>query len=201
MENQNPSPAFRIASVSVQAMKLTAGVGVDQVTEVTYTDGRFLSSTRVVTGPVGPQHELTGAELTALLASLRAASPHVGPTVDATVLTTFIHLVALAVLSEPSGRFDHARFGAIVKDTSGAIVGHLGLGVDVVGTVHDAQGAITYEQHPVPFRPGPFQPLSTADRASLSAALKSYVTSTQNADPLWSTLLSDLDKPTNTAKT
>jgi hypothetical protein len=131
----------------------------------------------------------------ALLPSLEDELQHPPPGLDVFALTTFVHLLSQAVCESPSTRFDGARFGNITRDAGGGLVGHVGLGVDVVGTIHDACGFVTFEQHPVPLQPGAFRPLSSADRASLAAALEKFIASaTPPADPLWGTLLHDLTR-------
>lgn len=94
----------------------------------------------------------------------------------------------------PSARFDTARFANIGKDTSGAIIAHFGLGVDVVGTAHDVNGSVTVEQHPVMLAPGPFQRLSGADKASLIRALDTFVEANPSINPLWKDLLAELKR-------
>jgi hypothetical protein len=44
----------------------------------------------------------------------------------------------------------------------------------------------------IPLPPGPFRPLSTADRASLAAALSAFLDANPQADPLWRELFDDL---------
>ncbi len=96
--------------------------------------------------------------------------------------------------TRPSTRFDKVRFGDIVRDTSGALIAHFGLGVDVVGTVHDVNGSVTVEQHPVPQAPGPYLRLSEADRASLIRALDTFIEANSSANPLWKQLLAELKR-------
>jgi hypothetical protein len=194
---QNPGHAqalanLKISDVRVVTMQLTAAAGVDTISQITYDQGHFYTSFQVVGGPPGARTELTADELKSLLTVLQHDKHHPAG-LDRTALGTLIHLVQEALRAEPSTRFDHARFGDIAKDAGGAIVAHLGLGVDLAGTVHDAKGSITFEQHVVPMKPGPFQPLSKADRASLAAALKGYIASSQpRANPVFDELLQDL---------
>ncbi len=58
------------------------------------------------------------------------------------------------------------------------------------GTVKATQPplAVTYEQHVVTAPAGAFQPLSRADRASLAAALASYLHAHPGAAPAWQAL-------------
>jgi hypothetical protein len=46
----------------------------------------------------------------------------------------------------------------------------------------------------IPRPPGPFLPLSVADRDSLAAALATFLDDTPQADPLWRDLFDDLRK-------
>jgi hypothetical protein len=94
----------------------------------------------------------------------------------------------------PSGRFDVVRF-ANVTHAPRAIVATLGIGVDIVGTVRDARGTITFSQHVVPRGPGiGFRRLSAPDRASLAKPLRTFVASHPHASPLWRQLLRDLSR-------
>ncbi len=89
--------------------------------------------------------------------------------------------------------FEHARFADITRDEDGALVGRVGIGRDTVGTIRDAAGSFTYEQHDAPGRPGEFRPLTPGERASLTAALSAFVeTADPPADPLWREMLGDL---------
>ena len=127
-----------------------------------------------------------------LLEALRAEEHNPPSGLDVPVLRAFIHLLAQSVEDQPSTRFANARFGEIVQDMGGAIVGHCTLGVDVVGTLHDTHGLVTFEQHVVPMPPGRFRHISTADRASLINALEDFIKVTPAASPLWSQVLQDL---------
>jgi len=94
----------------------------------------------------------------------------------------------------PSGRFDVVRFASVTR-TPRAILGTVGIGVDIVGTIRDVGGKITFSQHVVPRGPGVgFQRLSAADRASLARPLRTFVRTHPHASPLWSRLLRDLSR-------
>jgi hypothetical protein len=102
--------------------------------------------------------------------------------------------LAGATSVRPSHRFDGVRFASVTHGPR-AIVGTLGIGVDIVGIVRDTRGAIVFRQHVVPRGPGiAFGPLSAADRASLTRALTRYLRATPHANRLWRTLLTDLRK-------
>lgn len=130
-----------------------------------------------------------------LLEALRAQEQHPVAGLDLPVLRAFIHLLACEIENQPSTRFNNARFGDIAREASGVIVGHCGLGVDVVGTIRDEHGVITFEQHALPLPSGQFRPLSRADRASLANALKTFIDTAQPpANPLWVEVLEDVRK-------
>jgi hypothetical protein len=85
------------------------------------------------------------------------------------------------------------RFADISREAYGVLVAHFGFGIDSVGTIHDARGAVTFETHPVPGPPGAFRPLADADRAALLTALEQFIAGAPPpADPLWQELLRDL---------
>jgi hypothetical protein len=105
-----------------------------------------------------------------------------------------LDLLAHTLGTTASNRFEQARFAGISKDAAGVIIGHLGLGIDTAGTVHDAAGRITFSFQVIPRPPGPFRPLSPADLDSLAAALTIFLATTPQADPLWADLLTDLTK-------
>ena len=171
---------------------ITAGPG----TEIRYDHGQFLISTRASQGGLTTlPRALTADELRTLLSALQQEQQHPPASLDLTALEIGIHLLAQAVAHHVSKRLDNARFADITRDTSGAIMAHLGLGVDMVGTVHDARETITFEQHVVPLPPSPFRHLSAADRASLAAALSQFIaTAPSPVDPLWQQLLEDVQR-------
>lgn len=196
---------FRPGQATVLQMTLSGGLGVDTVATVRYDGsggppGRFFIQARPVPLPAGPEREMSADELRALKGALEQQhhQPHGTPGPDAAALQTFIHLAAMALHrphAVPSATFDHARFGTIEKDAAGALVATLGIGVDVVGTVHDQHGTLSYEQHPVPMKAGAAHPLSPEDQASLAANLKKYISAQGPAvNPLWQQLLHDIKK-------
>ena len=192
---------FTAVDAEVLQMTLTGRQGIDQVAKILYelstTGGRFFIDVHPI-APITPAplyRELSLEEMQALLATLRAEEQNPPSGLDVPALRAFIDLLCQAVDNQPSTRFNYIRFGGIVRDTSSAIVGHVGLGVDVVGTIHDANGDVTFEQHVVMLPPGPFRQLSAADKASLAAALDAYIGSAQpHADPLWDQVAQDLKK-------
>jgi hypothetical protein len=195
--DQTANTQSRPWQASVQA-HLERGVGVDQVEEIVYENGgRFTHRVRTVNGPGGETNVLERQQLEELLAVLQAElqSPPAG--VDSVGLRVFIDLIEDTLSTEPpSHRFDNARFGAVTHDESrGIFYGHLGLGVDVAGTVRDARQVFSFEQHVVVLPPGRYRPLSPADQASLARALRAN----PPADPLWQNVLQDAEATTNAA--
>lgn len=165
---------------------------------ITYSEGQF--TLRFAPGKPGDKvptlvEILNPHQLSALLDALQDELDH--PTdqkLDLAALRAFVELLAHTLGTTASNRFEQARFAGISKDAAGVIVGHLGLGIDTAGTVHDAAGRITFSFQVVPRPPGPFRPLSPADLDSLAAALTIFLATTPQADPLWADLLTDLTK-------
>lgn len=202
METINPLAQFVAlhAEIDQQRISLTGKLGIDEVAEILAepgTDGviHFFISQHIITSivPAPLYRELTGDELRTLLGALKKEEQHLPATLDGGVFRLFVHQLAYKIEHRPSTRFNEARFGAIVRTDSGAIVGHLGLGVDVVGTVHDTRHSISVETHVVPLHPGRFRRLSEGDRESLAAALAGAIKSeAPTLDPLWQQVLQDL---------
>jgi hypothetical protein len=202
MANQASGPSmfsqFTASQVTLAGMTLTGRQGVDQVAVINYDPNNALGNFTLAVhlpGQVEPHHiiVLNQSMMQDLLDDLQEEALNPPPGLDTTLFQTFIYLLTQALNVQPSTRFNLARFGDIAEDASGTITGHLGLGIDVVGTVQDADGVITFEQHPVPLPPGPLQPLSPADAASLAAALDTYIsTANPPADPLWVQVAEDL---------
>jgi hypothetical protein len=104
-------------------------------------------------------------------------------------------ILAIGLLTMSSALFDGARFADITKSPSGVITARVGVGVDVVGTITDDAGALSYEQHPVMLKgSGVTRPLSPAERASLATTLEKYLSSHASANPLFLELLDDTKK-------
>jgi hypothetical protein len=70
---------------------------VDFLEVVTYRLGRFYSSSRVVTGPPGPEVQLTTAQMQSLLAELNDQRQQTPPGTDARALQAFIDLLSDAL--------------------------------------------------------------------------------------------------------
>ena len=64
---------------------------------VTYRQGRFYRSGRVITGPPGPETQLTIAEMKALLTELNAEREQDPPNIDVRGLQAFIDLLSGAL--------------------------------------------------------------------------------------------------------
>src|SRR5439155_22649796 len=88
--------------------------------------------------------------------------------------------------------YGHARFADVIRDACGGTVAPLGLGIDTAGTVHDTAGAVSFSTHVVPLPPGPFRPLSRAERPTLARALTAFLDATPRARRLSQELLNDL---------
>ncbi|MDQ6613949.1 MAG: hypothetical protein M3083_04185 [Actinomycetota bacterium] len=164
-------------------------VNVDVVETIQYSDGLFTHRSQVVGGPSSQAIiDLNEQARRDLLSQLQAevTSPPAGTDLEA--LNVFVDLLDASLLPPPSHRFDTARFGAITHDEStGTLFGHLVLGVDMAGTVHDYAHKLSFEQHLVVLPPGPFRRLSPADRASLARALRAN----PPPDPTWQQIVAD----------
>jgi hypothetical protein len=176
------------------ALILDGGTAVEP--DVQYTN--FAIETYPDTGGIHPLslwRRMTFDELRQLATALAAQKHHLPRTLDPTAFHHFVHQVEVELAHQPSERFTEARFAAINRDASGAIVAHLGLGIDMVGTVHDRRAALSFEQHVVPMHPGRFQRLARADRLSLAAAIDAFIrTATSPVDPLWQQLAHDASR-------
>ena len=71
-----------------------ARVAIDFIETVTYRQGKFYRSGRVVTGPPGPEVLLSADEMHALLAELNDQREQQLPGVDERVLQKFIDLLS-----------------------------------------------------------------------------------------------------------
>jgi hypothetical protein len=185
------APPSRPWQASIHA-ELSRVTGIDALEEIVYENGgRFTwRSHPFGTRPgFGTAEVLNGDQLSELLDGLRAEQQATLAGVDLLGLEVFIDLIEDALRADPpSSRFDQARFGAVTKDeTRHVLYGHVGLGVDVAGTVRDVNHELSFEQHVVMRESGPFRPLTPADRASLVRAL----TANPPADPSWQQVLQD----------
>ncbi len=191
--------SFQVGQADIGTLSVIGRPGGNLIDIITYSDGEFT----LRFGPGRPGggvplvvRILQPRELAALLDALQDQVDH-PPTdrnLDLVALRAFVEVLTQKVGPGASNRFENARFAEISKDAGGGIVGHLGLGIDTVGTVHDAGGSVTFSFHVIIFPPGPFQPLSPPDLDSLVAALTTYLDDTPQADPLWRELLTDLRK-------
>jgi hypothetical protein len=181
-----PAPATRPWQATIEG-QLVRAVGVDAVQEVDYSDGQFSRRLHIVGGPdLGPIVLLDAPARLALLADLQAELEAAPPGTDTTGLRVFIELLNQSLAQESSGRFTPARFGT-VDDEGAALYGHVVIGVDVVGTVRDAPGELSYEQHIIPLPPGRYQALSPADLTSLADSIDAA----GPQDPRWATISAD----------
>jgi len=168
---------------------ITRVTGVDTVEEIDFSNSEFTRRTRVVGGnSPGVIVVLGEDDLRALLSDLESQLQAPPAGTDIVGLEVFVDLIEETLRTEPSHRFDSATFGAVAKDdTRDILSGHIGLGIDVAGTIRDSNHGLSIEQHVVVLPPGAFRPLSPADRASLAKAL----TAQPPADPLWKEILTD----------
>ena len=183
---------FRAAQAVVVTLRV-AGTLEGEAVAVTFHEGTFRVRAEAATGSA--ERELTVDEMAALLGVLRDAAPgttDAGADLDPTALGAFVHVLDETLRQRPATPFERARFGEIVRDAAGSILGQLAFGADVVGTVHDIGGTISFEQHPVPLQPSSFHPLSATERAALVTALERYLAAARPApDPLWEQVLQD----------
>jgi hypothetical protein len=84
------------------------------------------------------------------------------------------------------------RLGPTVDGSGGAVDGPIGIGVDLAGTVRDANGVLTYENHAVGAQPGEFGALPAVVRILLLLAIPEYLA--LHADSGWTRIRSDLLK-------
>jgi hypothetical protein len=87
------TPAFPPWNATVQISRIL----VDFLEVVTYRLGRFYSSSRVVTGPPGPEVQLTTAQMQSLLAELNNQRQQTPPGTDVRALQAFIDLLSDAL--------------------------------------------------------------------------------------------------------
>jgi hypothetical protein len=200
-ERANGFASFHATQAEVLAMRVTGRPrgGGNLIDIITYSEGEFtLRFAPGTPGGVAPGvvEVLGPRQLSALLDALQDEVDHppADHDLDLAALRAFVEVLAHKVGTAASNRFERARFASVSKDAGGGIVGHLGLGIDTAGTVHDAAGRITFSFHVIPRPPGPFLPLSAADLDSLAAALTTLLDDTPQADPLWRALLNDLVK-------
>jgi hypothetical protein len=181
---------------------LDGKLGSDEVARLLAEPGRLSDGlihfyiSHFKAGPVTPAplyRELTSEELSVLLATLKEQEHHPPATLDVRIMRMFVHELAHKVHHPPSTRFDGALFDSIVRTTNDGIFGHFGIGIAVVGTLHDTRRSITVEDHVVPFPPNRFHRLNEADRESLAVALDSAIKrQSPPVDRLWEEVLEDI---------
>lgn len=183
-----PASAARPWQATIQA-SLSRVVGVDQVEDIDYENGgRFTRRVRVAGGPEPQNVEvMQDDDLQKLLTALRAQLKDGTSDGDRVGVKVFIDLIEDALNTQPAIRFDIAHFETVTQDERGILFGHLVLGIDMVGTVRDVGGSLSYEQHVVVMEPGTYRTLSSADRASLAQALAAA----SPTEPLWRRILAD----------
>lgn len=183
---RDASPTVRPWQADVKAQ--ITRVDLDVVEKVSYADGTFARRQRIVVGPdIGPIVLLDVHAREELLAELEDEIKDAPPGSDIAGLRVFAELLRLSLEARSSGRFASARLGQVDRDQGGVLYGHLVIGVDVVGTVRDADGRITYEQHVVVLPPGAYRALPRADLISLADA----VDAADDKDEAWGRIGSD----------
>jgi hypothetical protein len=195
----SPSLAeFHPGKAVISSAQLIGRIGVDVEATVTYdTTQGFELIWQLVVDPHGPPtvvRPLNDDDLRTLLGEIKTALANPPDGLETKALESFGDIIEETFNSEPAG-FGAVRFGSAVEEVFGGtitVIGHLGLGIDVVATVHDAGGDITWERHVVPRPPGPFRPLTHAERDALTAALSAWLESNPNG--AWQRVLSDLEK-------
>lgn len=179
---------------------MARSAGAHQIEEIQYGEnGMFIRVLRNLGAAAAPEHAvvLDAPALDRLLADLTAELDRQPIGVDAVGLTVFVHLVrarlGLSGLAD-SRLFEAARFGAVSRDHSRMLHGHVELGADVAGTVADDDHTLSFEQHLAawPFG-GDYRLLSAAEQASLCRALTRALRASPPADPAWRSILEDAE--------
>ncbi|MBV9314376.1 MAG: hypothetical protein JO100_11730 [Pseudonocardia sp.] len=188
---------FDVAAATASGLEVSSKVSDDGVIQVvTFNGGRYYLHYRAGKPGVNVPHDyllLNEGQLSALLDSLEDVGDYgTPPTLDKAALEAFVAVLERDISADASNRFKQAKFGAIVQDKLSGIIGHLSFGTDLAGSIHDKDGSITFEQHALPLPPGRYRPLALVDTDSLAAALNAYLDETNNPDPLWRTVLTDL---------
>jgi hypothetical protein len=187
---------FTPATAAVNSAEIRGRIGVDIDATISYqaTDGFELIWRLVPSGPPTMIRPLDDEDLRTLLAEIQAALANPAAGLDTKALEAFADLIEGA-LSAPPDLFAQARFGSATEEVFGGtvtVIGLIGLGVDVVATIHDTNGVITWEHHPLPSQPGPFRRLTTSEQDGLTAALSAWLEGNPNA--AWGRILRDLQK-------
>lgn len=187
---------FTPATAVVNSAEVSGRIGVDVEATVSYQSGTGFELIRrlVPSGPPTTISPLDDEDLRTLLGEIQAALRSPSPGLDTKALEAFSDIIEGA-LSAPPDPFANARFGSATETVFGGtitIIGVIGLGVDVVATIHDVGGSITWEHHPVPRPPGPYRPLTSSERDGLTAALSAWLEN--NPNPAWQQILSDLEQ-------
>jgi hypothetical protein len=166
----------------------TYSTGVDMVGHVhAAADGNIAWEQHPVMMRPGPLQPMPDADRAGLAKSLSAAAAKPGADPG---LEDLADVAAAPAPPPPTGVFAMARFASVKENDDGSIDASFGSGVDMGGKIHlDPDGNVTWEQRPVMMRPGPLQPMSDADQASLAAGLQAYLDRTPGADPAWQDLL------------
>jgi hypothetical protein len=188
---------FHVGQASIAFAELSGHLGVDEGAIVSYHETQGFELTWwFAPDPQGPPtrtRQLNDEDLQALQNDINATLANPPANLDVTALKAFGELVENTLGAGPD-LFAEVRFGQTVEEIFGGtrtIIGHIGLGVDVAGTIHDHTGGmITWEHHIVPLPPGPFRALTAHERTSLKDALTTWLET--NSDSGWQQILADL---------
>jgi hypothetical protein len=188
---------FTPATASVMSAEISGRIGVDVEATISYssTAGFELIQRLVPAGPPTMIRPLGEHDLRTLLGEIQTALANPTAALDTKALEAFGDIIEGA-LSTPPDVFAEAEFGSATEQIFGGtvtVVGLLGIGVDVVATIHDTNGSITWERHVVPRPPGPFVPLTDHERDGLTAALSAWLEANPN-NPAWKRVLNDLER-------
>lgn len=188
---------FHPATATIKTEDVSGRIGDDVSATVSYQEGRgFTLTWGIVAGPKGPPIEtrqLTDADLVELLAKIKAAVAEPPATIELSALEAFQAIVERNVEDGASVLFRSVRFGQAMEEVFGGTVtvtGHVSFGIDVVGTIHEAGGQVTWEHHIVPLPPGPSLSLTTGERDALKKALGAWLEA--NPDGAWQVILEAL---------
>jgi len=194
-----PGPSlkdFQIGKAAISSAELSGRLGTDEGATISYREGHgFELIWWFAPDPNGPPshvRQLDNEDLRILLDRIKYVLANPPATVDVSALEAFSDIIE-GVVGAGTNLFSNVRFGQAVAEIFGGektVIGFLGFGVDVVGTIHDANGMVTWEHHVVPLPPGQLRPLSASERDSLKAALTDWLK--DNHVSGWPEILADI---------
>lgn len=188
---------FQAATATISTAELGGRTGEDTGATITYQANSgfelrwwFISGPRDVPTQV---RQLDSEELATLLDKLNELLKSPPSTIDVEALEVFRNLVERQVVAAPGTILADVTFGQVTEEIFGGKItftGHIGLGVDVVGTIHMAAGIVTWEHHVVPLPPGPASPLTPSEREVLKTKLEAWLR--DNPGGAWKAILAAL---------